>query len=114
MELDRDIPSFFIGGSKSHIRYFRQSCTCFKCGEKGDEARSCPNEVRCNLCGDDGHVSGSCSTSYSAHVGTDVDQAPEPSQTGSECSTQELEEAAQVEQDFLASKECGGGGGWDS
>ncbi|KAJ8048992.1 hypothetical protein HOLleu_01526 [Holothuria leucospilota] len=125
MELDRDIPSFlFIGGSKAHIRYFGQPRTCFKCGQEGHEARSCPNrrcgkclqvghdkaecpnEVRCNLCGEEGHVSGACPTSYSAHASVDVEQAPEPSQAGPEYSTEELEEAAQeVEKDFLASKQ---------
>ena len=133
MELDRDIPSFlFIGGSKAHIRYFGQPRTCFKCGEEGHEARSCPNrrcgrcmqvghvktecpnEVRCSLCGEDGHISGSCPTSYSAHAGAGVEQAPEyqPSQPGPEYSTQELEEAAnEVEQDFLASKQREEGSG---
>ncbi|KAJ8044094.1 Zinc finger CCHC domain-containing protein 3 [Holothuria leucospilota] len=109
MELDRDIPSFlFIGGSKAHIRYFGQPRTCFKCGQDGHEARSCPsrrcgrclqvghdkaecpNEVRCNLCGEEGHVSGACPTSYSAHASADVEQAPEPSQAGPEYSTQEF------------------------
>ncbi|KAJ8050114.1 Zinc finger CCHC domain-containing protein 3 [Holothuria leucospilota] len=122
MELVRDITSFlFIGGSKAHIRYFCQPRTCFRCGEQGHEAKSCPNrrcgkciqlghgkaecpnEVRCNLCGEE---------SYSAHVSADVGSAPEPSQTGPQYSTQELEEAAlEVEQDFLASKQCEGGTG---
>ena len=129
MELERDIPSFlFIGGSKAHIRYFGQPRTCFKCGEEGHEARSCPNrrcgkclqlghdkaecpnEVQCNLCGEEGHVSGACPTSYSARAGADVGRAPEPSQAGPDYSTQELEEAAQeVEHDFLASKQREGG-----
>ncbi|KAJ8049920.1 Zinc finger CCHC domain-containing protein 3 [Holothuria leucospilota] len=131
MELVRDIPSFlFIGGSKAHIRYFCQPRTCFRCGEEGHEAKSCPNrrcgkclqlghgkaecpnEVRCNLCGEVGHVFGSCPTSYSAHVSADVGSAPEPSQTGPQYSTQKLEEAAlEVEQDFLASKQCEEGTG---
>ncbi|KAJ8048743.1 Zinc finger CCHC domain-containing protein 3 [Holothuria leucospilota] len=56
--------------------------TCFKCGEEGHEAKSCPNrrcgkclqvghdkaecpnKVRCNLCGEEGHVSGSCPTYF--------------------------------------------------
>ncbi|KAJ8018421.1 hypothetical protein HOLleu_43604 [Holothuria leucospilota] len=107
MELDRDIPSFlFIGGSKAHIRYFGQPRTCFKCGQEGHEARSCPNrrcgkclqvghdkaecpnEVRCNLCGEEGHVSGACPTSYSARASADVEQAPQPSQAGPEYSTE--------------------------
>ena len=73
---------------------------------------TCPNEVRCNLCGEEGHVSGACPTSYSAHASADVEPA-EPSQSGPEYSTQEMEEAAQqVEQDFLASsKQCGEGPG---
>ncbi|KAJ8049028.1 Zinc finger CCHC domain-containing protein 3 [Holothuria leucospilota] len=129
MELVRDIPSFlFIGGSKAHIRYFCQPRTCFRCGEEGHEAKSCPNrrcgkclqlghgnaecpnEVRCNICGEEGHVFGACPASYSAHVSADVGWAPEPSQTGPQYSTQELEEAAlEVEQDFLASKQVEGG-----
>ncbi|KAJ8023305.1 hypothetical protein HOLleu_35688 [Holothuria leucospilota] len=44
--------------------------------------RQCPNEVRCNLCGEEGHVSGACPTSYSAHASADVEQAPEPWQAG--------------------------------
>ena len=131
MELDTDIPSFlFIGGSKAHIRYFGQPRTCFKCGEEGHEARSCPNrrcgkclqlghdkvecpnEVQCNLCGEGGHVSGACPTSYSARAGADVGRTPEPSQAGPDYSTQDLEEAAnQVERDFLASKQIEGGAG---
>ena len=137
MELDRDIPSFlFIGGSKAHIRYFGQPRTCFKCGVEGHEARSCPNrrcgrclqeghdkadcpnEVKCNLCGKDGHVSTVCPTSYSARVSADVEEAPEPSQPGPEPmaedpqsdSPEELDKVAhQVEQDFLASKQCNKG-----
>ncbi|KAJ8050225.1 Zinc finger CCHC domain-containing protein 3 [Holothuria leucospilota] len=110
MELVRDIPSFlFMGGSKALIRYFCQPRTCFRCGEEGHEAKQCPNEVRCNLCGEEGHVFDACPTSYSAHVSADVGSAPEP-QTGPQYSTQELEEAAlEVEQDFLASKQCEGG-----
>ncbi|KAJ8049096.1 hypothetical protein HOLleu_01684 [Holothuria leucospilota] len=113
MELDRDIPSFlFIGGSKAHIRYFGQPRTCFKCGQEGHEARSCPNR-RCGRCLQVGHDKAECPNevrSYSAHASADVEQAPEPSQAGPEYSTQELEAAAQeVEQDFLASKQCEGG-----
>ncbi|KAJ8048416.1 Zinc finger CCHC domain-containing protein 3 [Holothuria leucospilota] len=101
-----------IGGSKAHIRYFCQPRTYFRCGEEGHEAKSCPNEVRCNLCGEEGHVFGACPTLYSALVSADVGSAPEPSQTGPQYSTQELEEAAlEVEQDFLASKQCEGGTG---
>ena len=125
MVLKKDIPSFlFIGGSKAHIRYLGQPRTCFKCGEEGHEAKSCPNrrcgrclqlghgkaecpnEVRCNLCGEEGHVFSACPTSYSARARADVEPAPEPSQTGPEYSTQELEEVVhEVEQDFLASKQ---------
>ena len=131
MVLKRDIPSFlFIGGSKAHIRYMGQPRTCFKCGKEGHEAKSCPNrrcgkclqlghvkaecpnEVRCNLCGEEGHVFGGCPTSYSARASADVESSPEPSQTGPEYSTQELEEAAnEVEKDFLASKQGEGGSG---
>ncbi|KAJ8017790.1 Zinc finger CCHC domain-containing protein 3 [Holothuria leucospilota] len=110
MEPARDFPSFlFIEASKAHIRYFCQPRTCFRCGEEGHEAKSCHNR-RCNLCGEEGHVFGACLTSYSAHVSADVGSAPEPSQTGPQYSTQELEVAFEVEQDFLASKQCGGGG----
>ncbi|KAJ8048014.1 Zinc finger CCHC domain-containing protein 3 [Holothuria leucospilota] len=56
MELVRDIPSFlFIGGSKAHIRYFCQPRTCFRCGEEGHEARSCPTAVA-SARGARGHV----------------------------------------------------------
>ena len=131
MELDRDIPSvLFIGGSKAHIRYFGQPRTCFQCREEGHEAKSCPNkrcgrclqlghdkatcpnEVRCNLCGEEGHVSGACPASYSARASADVGPAGEPSQSGPEPMVEEPrspspdEVAHQVEQDFLASKEC--------
>ena len=52
---------------------------------------------------------GACPTSYSARASADVGLSPEPSQTGPQYSTQELEEAAlEVEQDFLASKQCEG------
>ncbi|KAJ8048362.1 hypothetical protein HOLleu_00643 [Holothuria leucospilota] len=72
--------------------------------------RPCPNEVRCNLCGEEGHVFGACPELYSAHASENVGQAPEPSQLGPEYSTQELEEVAhEVEQDFLASKQCEAG-----
>ncbi|KAJ8037085.1 Zinc finger CCHC domain-containing protein 3 [Holothuria leucospilota] len=131
MVLKKDIPSFlFIGGSKAYIRYLGQRRTCFKCGVEEHEAKSCPNrrcgkclqlghgkpecpnKVRCNLCGEEGHVFGDCPTSYSACASDDVEFAPEPSQTGPEYTTQELEEAAdEVEQDFLASKQCEGGSG---
>ncbi|KAJ8049506.1 hypothetical protein HOLleu_02278 [Holothuria leucospilota] len=129
----REIPSFlFIGGSKAHIRYFGQPRTCFKCSEEGHEAKSCPNrrcgkclqvghekaecpnEVRCNLCGGEGHVSGSCPTSYSARASADVGPAHEPSQSGPEPMVEEPrspspdEVAHQVEQDFLAAKQCEG------
>ncbi|KAJ8043721.1 Zinc finger CCHC domain-containing protein 3 [Holothuria leucospilota] len=54
-ELVRDIPSFlFIGGSKAHIRYFCQPRTCFRYGEEGHEAKSCPNR-RCGKCLQLGH-----------------------------------------------------------
>ncbi|KAJ8043578.1 hypothetical protein HOLleu_10741 [Holothuria leucospilota] len=113
MELVRDIPSFlFIGGSKAHIRYLCQPPDVMGNACSWGTARQCPNEVRCNLCGEEGHVFGACPTSYSAHVSADVGSAPEPSQTGPQYSTQELKEAAlEVEQDFLASKQCEGGGG---
>ena len=142
MVLKRDIPSFlFIAGAKAHIRYFGQPRTCFKCGEEGHEAKSCPNkrcgkcrqlghdkaecpnDVKCNLCGEDGHVAGACPASYSARVSADVRPAPEPSQTGPDPMEEEplsdspenLEEVArQVEQEFLASKECGEGTGADT
>ena len=64
-----------------------------------------------SLCGEVGHVSGACPTSYSARASADVGPAEEPSQP--EYSSQELEEAArEVEKDFLASsKQCEGGPG---
>ncbi|KAJ8030474.1 Zinc finger CCHC domain-containing protein 3 [Holothuria leucospilota] len=83
-------------------QYFGQPRTCLKRGEEGHEARpcpnrrcdrclqvghdkeECPNEVLCKICGEEEHVSGSCPTSYSAHIGTDVEQAPEPLQPGPE------------------------------
>ncbi|KAJ8039092.1 hypothetical protein HOLleu_16708 [Holothuria leucospilota] len=74
----------------------------------------CPNEVRCNLCGGEGHVSGSCPTSYSARASADVGPAHEPSQSGPEPMVEEPrspspdEVAHQVEQDFLAAKQCEG------
>ncbi|KAJ8049027.1 Zinc finger CCHC domain-containing protein 3 [Holothuria leucospilota] len=64
--------------------------TCFKCGDEGHEAKSCPNrrcgrcrqvghdkaecpnEVRCNLCGEEEHVFGVCSELYSAHAGDEL------------------------------------------
>ncbi|KAJ8043172.1 Zinc finger CCHC domain-containing protein 3 [Holothuria leucospilota] len=131
MVLKKDIPSFlFIGGSKAHIRYFGQIRTCFKCGEEGHEAKSCPNRrcgkclqlghgkakclnrVRCNLCGEEGHVLGACPTSYSARDSAGVGTAPEPSQPGPGDMVEEPRSpspdqvADQVEQDFLASKHC--------
>ncbi|KAJ8017944.1 Zinc finger CCHC domain-containing protein 3 [Holothuria leucospilota] len=108
MVLKREIPFFlFIGGSKAHIRYFGQPRTCFKCGEEGHEAKSCPNEVRCNLCGEEGHVSGSCPhfvlglCQYGGGAGPEpmVEEPRSPSPD---------EVAHQVEQDFLASKQCEG------
>ena len=50
---------------------------------------------------------GACPTSYSARASADVGTAPEPSHTGPEYSTQEIEEVVQeVEQAFLASQKC--------
>ncbi|KAJ8017917.1 hypothetical protein HOLleu_44391 [Holothuria leucospilota] len=88
MVLKREIPSFlFIGGSKAHIRYFGQPRRCGRCWQVGHDKAECPNERD-----------------------EDVGQAPEPSQLGPKYSTQELEEVAhEVEQDFLASKQCEAG-----
>ncbi|KAJ8028536.1 Zinc finger CCHC domain-containing protein 3 [Holothuria leucospilota] len=67
MVLKREIPSFrFIGGSKAHIRYFGQPRTCFKCGEEG-------------------HVSGSCPTSYSARASAEPGPEPMVEEPGSPC-----------------------------
>ncbi|KAJ8049616.1 hypothetical protein HOLleu_02437 [Holothuria leucospilota] len=111
MVLKMDIPSFlFIGGSKAHIRYFAQPRTrCGRCRQVRHNKAECPNDMRYNLCGEEGHLSGACLESYSVHASADVGQAPEPSQTDPEYFTQELEEAVhEEEQDFLASKQCEG------
>ncbi|KAJ8050259.1 hypothetical protein HOLleu_03393 [Holothuria leucospilota] len=130
MELVRDIPSFlFKGVPRPTLGTFASPVPVLVVERRGTKpsrvptdvvenvcswgtARQRPNEVRCNLCREEGHVFGSCPTSYSAHVSADVGSAPEPSQTGPQYSTQELEEAAlEVEQDFLATKQCEGGTG---
>ena len=130
MVLKTDIPSFlFIGGCKAHTRYLGQPRTCFRCGQEGHEARacpnkrcgrcfeighdqsSCPNQVVCTLCGKEGHVMRACPTSYSARASSGVGSAAAPSPPGTEPmspSSEELREAeevaAEVEREFLASK----------
>ncbi|KAJ8050198.1 hypothetical protein HOLleu_03304 [Holothuria leucospilota] len=64
------------------------------------------------MCGEEGHISGACPASYSARASADVELAGEPSQSGPEPMVEEPrspspdEVAHQVEQDFLAAKEC--------
>ncbi|KAJ8049113.1 Zinc finger CCHC domain-containing protein 3 [Holothuria leucospilota] len=93
-----------------HLKSTCPNRRCGRCRQVGHDKAECPNGVRCNLCGEEGHVFGACPELYSTHASEDVGQAPEPSQLGPEYSTQELEEVAhEVEQDFLASKQCEAG-----
>ncbi|KAJ8033374.1 hypothetical protein HOLleu_23593 [Holothuria leucospilota] len=85
---------------------------CGRCLQLGHDKATCPTEVQCNLCGEEGHVSGACPASYSARASADVEPAGEPSQSGPEPMVEgprypsPAEVAHQVEQDFLAAKEC--------